>query len=391
MKSDCNFSFQNSFQKNLFLLLFCLPASLVFGQKDPSPIALQNPSFEDLPKSGQTPKGWYDCGPSAESPPDVQPGHFSVTKAPSNGESYMGLVVRDNETWEGVSQRLSRPLEVNQCYDFSMDIARSELYLSLSRTTGEQTNYAVPAVLKIWGGMGYCDKKELLAQSSVITNTRWLTYNFRLAPKKGSYTYIIFEAYYKTPIMFPTNGNVLLDNTSVIRPVPCDKEKKPDEELAKTDPKPTPVKTPVQPVKKPSTTRPEPVKPQPLVNKFDRKNLKEGLTIPVENIYFQADSSRIKPESEAGLMEIFRFMASNPDIKIEVGGHTNNIPSEDFCNELSTARARAVFDWLIGRGIANERVQYKGYGKRLPRAPNASFEGRQKNQRVEVKILDMNG
>ncbi len=382
--------FDGSLRIHFFALLFCLPAFVFGQQKEYPPINLQNPSFEDLPKCCEAPRGWYNCGETSESPPDIQPGYFSVTKSPANGESYLGLVVRDNETFEGVSQRLPKPVEINQCYDFSLDLARSELYLSLSRTTGEETNYAVPATLKIYGGMGYCDKKELLAQTSVITNTRWLTYNFRLSPKKGSYTYIIIEAYFKTPIMFPTNGNILVDNSSPIQQVSCEEKKEKDKEIADLNPtKPTPVKQ--MPVKTPPKIQKPAPQPVAAVDKFDRKNIKEGLTIPVENIFFQADKFDIKPESESGLMEVYRFLQSNPDVKVEVGGHTNNIPEQDFCDSLSTSRARAVSNWLIEKGISVERLQFKGYGKRMPIAPNTNAAGRRKNQRVEIKILDMNG
>jgi outer membrane protein OmpA-like peptidoglycan-associated protein len=54
---------------------------------------------------------------------------------------------------------------------------------------------------------------------------------------------------------------------------------------------------------------------------------------------------------------------------------------------LSTARAKAVADYLAAKGIDSKRLVYKGYGKRLPLVPNTSAEGRKTNQRVEIKIL----
>ena len=72
-----------------------------------------------------------------------------------------------------------------------------------------------------------------------------------------------------------------------------------------------------------------------------------------------------------------------------VGGHTNGIPPHDYCDKLSTARAEAVAKYLIQKGIEDERIQFKGYGKRKPIASNNSEEGRKRNQRVEIKIISM--
>jgi outer membrane protein OmpA-like peptidoglycan-associated protein len=365
------------------------------AQKD-TPILLNNPSFEDLPKMGETPTGWYNCGKAGETPPDVQPGGWTVAKPANHGQTYLGLVVRDNETWEGVGQRLSRPLESGQCYEFSLDLCRAELYLSVSRVTGEDVNYAVPARVRIWGGMGYCDSRELLAETSIITNTRWLTFNFRFNPK-GNYTYLMIEAYYKTPILFPTNGNILVDNASAIKPVMCNPEKMPDAKkppvVAKGPPKVSPNAPKVTSAPKVDTparkTDPKP----PVAAKIERKVMKTGKIYRLERLYFDANKYEIKSESEPELYALYDFLASNPDVVIEVGGHTNNAmwPNEGFAQELSTNRAKAVANWLVGKGVANDRVQYKGYGWKYPIQPNTTPEGKKKNQRVEVKILTMNG
>jgi outer membrane protein OmpA-like peptidoglycan-associated protein len=367
--------------------------TLPFGaqaQKE-APITFNNPSFEDVTKMAGLPAGWNDCGFPNESAPDVQPGSFQVTKAPRHGSTYLGLVVRDNETWEGVSQRVSRPLEINQCYEMSIDICRSEIYMSISQMTREPANYTTPAVLRIWGGNGYCDKRELLYESSLITHTRWLAYNIRLSPKKGSWQYIEFEAYYKTPVPFPYNGHILLDNTSSIRPVTCAMDaagiaKKPEAKRP----------TPPQRTSKGVATKPDTVKK--LQNKPVAKptvptdgKFKKGEVFQLENVYFDANKYEIKDEIEPALNELYRTLRSNPNVTIEVGGHTNNLAAEKFALELSTNRAKAVADWLIRKGIPEDRIQYKGYGSKWPIKPNYTEEGRKMNQRVEIKILNING
>jgi outer membrane protein OmpA-like peptidoglycan-associated protein len=84
-------------------------------------------------------------------------------------------------------------------------------------------------------------------------------------------------------------------------------------------------------------------------------------------------------------------MLENGKIVIEVGGHTNNVPPDEYCDRLSTARAKAVADYLAAKGIDPKRVLFKGYGKRKPVASNTTPEGRVLNQRVEIKILSLGG
>lgn len=370
---------------------------VVVAQAKEAPITFVNPSFEDFPKPGEAPNGWYDCGKTSETPPDVQPGAFSVTKAPSHGNTYLGLVVRDNETWEGVSQRLSRPLEKDHCYEFTMDVCRAELYLSTSKLTGQEANYATPAKLRIYGGNGFCSKVELLYETSVITNTRWLGHTFRLSPKSGNYQFIFFEAYYKTPVLFPYNGNILLDNASPIKTVVCGPDKMPD-------PKPSPpiaANTKTVPNDKPKvTTQPkvdtpakktEPAKPT--VAEIERKSIAKGKVYRLDKVYFDTGKFDLKPESEPELDKFLTFLKENPDIVVEVRGHTNNAmyPDSSAAYSLSTNRAKSVAEWLVAKGITSSRVQYKGYGWKMPVEPNTTPEGRKKNQRVEVKILNMNG
>jgi hypothetical protein len=109
-------------KRSIFLIFFptLLLATHLFGQDEP--IRLANPSFEGSPGAGgeavKLPDGWYDCGFPGESPPDVHPkeggGAFQVTKEAFHGKTYLGLVVRDNDTWEMVSQRLSAPVQTRQ-------------------------------------------------------------------------------------------------------------------------------------------------------------------------------------------------------------------------------------------------------------------------------------
>jgi outer membrane protein OmpA-like peptidoglycan-associated protein len=121
------------------------------------------------------------------------------------------------------------------------------------------------------------------------------------------------------------------------------------------------------------------------------KTVKKGSIFRLEKLYFDVDKYELKSESEAELSRLYEFLNTYPSVIIEVRGHTNNQmwPNVDFANQLSTERAKAVTDWLVAKGIAANRIQYKGYGWTMPVEPNINPEGRRKNQRVEVKVLSM--
>jgi hypothetical protein len=205
--------------KHTFTVYFLSACLLpIFGQKLVT-IKLDNPSFEDFPGAGHTPKDWLDCGFPGETAPDVQPsGAFDVNKPPFNGSTYLGMVVRDNNTWEAVGQKLSKQLFKDIKYTFSIYACQSETYISKSRITGDSANYIVPSVIKIWGGNGSCTKNQLLAQSQPIDFKDWKKLEFILSPK-ANYRYIMIEAFYIKVFKNVYNGNILIDNASVIVPI----------------------------------------------------------------------------------------------------------------------------------------------------------------------------
>lgn len=383
------------FESKIFQSAFlcALAATAVWGQGASSSglttIYLNNPSFEGYPGAGIEIPGWYNCGPTSETPPDLQPGFFGVATAPRHGNTYLGLVVRQTGTWESVGQRLSQPLEVNQCYEFSLDLRRDTSYVSALRNSATEVKFTTPARIIIWGGNGYCHKGEVLYQTAVIIHPRWLTYNCRFNPKKSNWSHIIIEAYYGAQDPFNpsmpllSNGNVLVDNCSPIKQIACAPEKMPEPkkkpDLVKKGPEnPNIVK------KNEQTTASAPLPPP-----AETKKAKRGKSYRLD-VYFKANEHTFDlGSSEKGLEELYDMLKKNTNISVEIGGHTNNLlhPYADKAMELSTKRAKSVADWLISKGVSPDRVQYKGYGWTKPVEPNTTPEGRKRNQRVEVTIL----
>lgn len=122
---------------------------------------------------------------------------------------------------------------------------------------------------------------------------------------------------------------------------------------------------------------------------LDASQLTVGQTLRINNLYFLADSSEVTEDSYEVMDEVYEFLLANDNVVIEIGGHTNTIPSHAYCDELSSKRAANVADYLYDRGIPANRVTHKGYGKRQPITEDRSLNGRRLNQRVEVKILSI--
>jgi outer membrane protein OmpA-like peptidoglycan-associated protein len=387
--------------RRIFIVFFTLAITSGVLTSQADTIRLRNPSFEDTPKRGGEAldgiAGWYDCGKinfPGESPPDIHPNGYWENNLPaSDRKTYLGMVVRDNNTYESVSQRLDSMLEAGKCYRFTIHLAKAERYISKTRTTGEEANYTTPIVLRIWGGSGYCNERELLAESAPVKNTSWQINAFEFRPKNNIRS-ITFQAYYKTPTFLPYNGNILVDGGSEIIRIPCPGE--PPFAAAKS--KLPPHKTKKQQtsagtstVTKESDTSFSAANYKPkILQELNRNSIKEGQTIEIRNLMFKADSATIDKTSYEVLDDVYGFLMTNNDVIIEIGGHTNGVPNEDYCDRLSTSRAKAVAEYLVSKGIDPAKVQFKGYGKKKPIADNKTKYGRDKNQRVEIKILSLN-
>jgi Carbohydrate binding domain len=167
-------------------------------------VNLDNSSFEGNPNDAEMPNGWHSCNPGTT--PDILPGPWGVVAEASEGNTYLGLITRDNGEWESVGQRLKKPLKAEVCYSFSLDLAHSKTY----------NKYNNPIKLKIWGGKTRCSKDQLLAESKVITHSDWVTYEFTITPN-GTINYIIFEAFFGDDNIKSWKGNILIDNCTEIK------------------------------------------------------------------------------------------------------------------------------------------------------------------------------
>lgn len=113
----------------------------------------------------------------------------------------------------------------------------------------------------------------------------------------------------------------------------------------------------------------------------------EPEVITLENVYFDFGKSDIKSESYPELDKIVRLLFDNPGIQIEISAHTDNVGSDEYNLKLSQARAESVLNYIVANGIPINRLTAKGFGSSKPVADNNTEQGRQKNRRVEFKII----
>ena len=386
------------------LILSCLSFSLT-GQD----AIIFNNGLEDTPRRGTVPMrsvdGWLDCGVGKfpnESPPDIHPNDFwKVNLKPAQGKSYVGLVVRENETYESISQRLDVPLKKGQCYTFNIYLTRSDNYWSGTtdldgNKSATEENYITPAVFRLWGGKVYCGQGQLLAESDPVENNDWIKYEFEIKPQT-EINFITYEAFYVTPNYFPYNGHILIDEASNFIEIDCEtKEEKNTEkepivavleepiEKETVDEKEEEIVSPPVVVNKPKEEYKE---PKIMTELRNPEKLKAGQKIRLKNLYFQADTSTINKSSYGVLKELSSFLKHNTNFVVELGGHTNNIPEDEYCDDLSRKRARQVYKFLVESGVDRDQLSFKGYGKKQPIASNETTVGRARNQRVEIKII----
>lgn len=117
-----------------------------------------------------------------------------------------------------------------------------------------------------------------------------------------------------------------------------------------------------------------------------------GSKITLNNIFFDYDKATLRTQSNVELKNLLHLMKSNPNMKVEISGHTDSKGDDAYNQKLSEERAQAVVTKLEAGGISADRMQAKGYGKTMPIAGNKKVDGhdnpqgRQLNRRVELKI-----
>lgn len=112
-------------------------------------------------------------------------------------------------------------------------------------------------------------------------------------------------------------------------------------------------------------------------------------TTTFKNVLFETNSYKLLPVSLIELDKLLQILIDNPTIKLEIKGHTDNVGKAEDNIKLSANRAKAVVDYLISKGVAANRLTYKGFGATNAIADNSTEEGRIKNRRTEFVIISL--
>ncbi len=168
-------------------------------------IYLNNASFEGMPMDASVPVGWFPC--NERTTPDILPGPWGVILEASEGETFVGLITREDGSFETIGQRLKEPVLANECYTFSLDIGHSNTYAG--------SRYAGPLKLRIYIGPTRGSKAQLIYESDFIEEEEWTKVAVKFNPKNTAY-FIRLEAFYEEG-PFSYRGNILIDNISAIQ------------------------------------------------------------------------------------------------------------------------------------------------------------------------------
>lgn len=115
--------------------------------------------------------------------------------------------------------------------------------------------------------------------------------------------------------------------------------------------------------------------------------IKQGAKVILKNIFFEVDSYQLREESKVELNNLIEFLKSNANLKIQIGGHTDNQGKATYNQTLSEKRANEVKKYLINGGISGNLLEAKGFGMSQPIEENSTEEGRATNRRTEITIL----
>lgn len=174
-----------------------------------------NGSFEGVaPGPNVQSPPWSTCDPGSASTPDIFPGTWwNVDLPASHGDSYLNLVVKENEVTENIFGQIYPPLQANNCYQISLDLAVTDQFIF--DHWGDTYYFTDPARLSLYLGNELCSIGTLVHEFNDIINTDWVTYSFIYTPSTEIYS-IYLEADFIGDT--PYYGHILVDNISIETP-----------------------------------------------------------------------------------------------------------------------------------------------------------------------------
>jgi outer membrane protein OmpA-like peptidoglycan-associated protein len=116
------------------------------------------------------------------------------------------------------------------------------------------------------------------------------------------------------------------------------------------------------------------------------KSVEPATWFDFDRLLFNTDSATLRPESQEQLGNIAAILKAYPNVRVKIGGYTDNTGDPQSNLNLSQDRANGVMAELVALGISPERLEAQGYGEQFPVADNSTAEGRAKNRRVSMRV-----
>ena len=386
--------------------LFCLACFLFFGKITAQDANLVlNPGFEqlqrgsDFPICTYTPNSqlfeksiaeWTTFGGMT---PDLiiwKPDNYGdcILPKPHSGDNALGMITylpgtdlgRLDDFHESVQGKLRFPLVPGQAYavDFYIQQADSVAINHLQIQYGEKQDVRPAAA----GNFGICFlynsmrwlpqydmKPQILFKDPIVTqHGEWVKLSATFVPDR-QFLYFVIGNFFKdknTPTTLENNDEIEQFNLAATGF--AEKKKRVAYYLLDD--------FSVTPVQK--------SKPSPATS--IATDLKKKKSYTFKNVNFETGKWDLLPEALPELDGLVDFLKKNPTVKVEIGGHTDNVGSDEDNRILSEHRAEKVHNYLISKEINPARLTFKGYGETTPTAPNDTPEGRLQNRRVECRV-----
>ncbi len=115
--------------------------------------------------------------------------------------------------------------------------------------------------------------------------------------------------------------------------------------------------------------------------------LEKDQVVRINNVFFKDTTAEITEASYPELNRFYQFLKLNKEVIIEIDGHTNILKNSESNQKLSVVRAKAIYEFLLNKGIKEKRLNFKGFGNSRPIAFNSTKEGREMNNRIEFVII----
>ncbi|MEM7104740.1 MAG: OmpA family protein [Bacteroidota bacterium] len=276
-----------------------------------------------------------------------------------SGENMAGISVPDTGWGEYVAVELAWPMTAGQKYYVEFWVAMVKSYLPKGVPQKMSQGFGLLLDYELYEATNKRFRKQpqvTLGDERELKYGEWIKIADTIEAS-SAYTHLYIGQFDKPTGIRPLNGYFFIDDVKVkdVRDLP-------------------------------SATETEASAKQPESETIKTLESKELLVL--DNVYFETSSSTLRISSYPQLDEVVKWLLANPDVTIKVNGHTDSVGNAYSNLALSNRRAEAVMLYFIAKGVSGKRIDVQGFGELKPISDNTTQDGRRKNRRVEIEVLE---